>query len=76
MDVMRALASPNLDIRQKTLDLAMDLITSRNIDEVRLLSSLASHSLLNPEPRSGRRRWTLLRTASPPRNVGEVDTSL
>lgn len=50
MDVLRALTSPNLDIRQKTLDLALDLITSRNIDEVRLLSSLVSHSLLKPEP--------------------------
>lgn len=35
MDVLRALSSPNLDIRKKTLDMAMDLITSRNIDEVR-----------------------------------------
>ena len=35
MDILRALASPNMDIRKKTLDIAMDLITSRNIDEVR-----------------------------------------
>lgn len=34
MDILRALSSPNLDIRRKTLDIAMDLITSRNIDEV------------------------------------------
>ena len=34
MDVLRALASPNLDIRQKTLDLTLDLVTARNIDEV------------------------------------------
>jgi len=34
LDILRALASPNLDIRQKTLDLALDLITHRNIDEV------------------------------------------
>jgi hypothetical protein len=33
--VLRALSSPNLDIRRKTLDIALDLITSRNIDEVR-----------------------------------------
>lgn len=37
MDVLRALATPNLDIKQKTLDLALDLITARNIDEVRRL---------------------------------------
>ena len=35
MDVLRALSSPNMDIRQKTLDIALDLITARNIDEVR-----------------------------------------
>lgn len=34
MDILRALSSPNLDIRKKTLDISMDLITSRNIDEV------------------------------------------
>lgn len=34
MDILRALASPNMDIRKKTLDISMDLITSRNIDEV------------------------------------------
>ncbi len=35
MDILRALSSPNMDIRKKTLDISMDLITSRNIDEVR-----------------------------------------
>jgi coatomer subunit beta len=34
MDLLRALSSPNLDIRKKTLDIALDLITLRNIDEV------------------------------------------
>lgn len=34
MDVLRALGSPNMDIRRKTLDIALDLITPRNIDEV------------------------------------------
>lgn len=34
MDVLRALASPNADIRRKTLDIALELITPRNIDEV------------------------------------------
>lgn len=37
MDVLRALAAPNLDIRRKTLDIALDLIDARNIDEVRRL---------------------------------------
>ena len=35
MDVLRALATPNMDIRKKTLDIALDLITQQNIDEVR-----------------------------------------
>ncbi|PON83647.1 Coatomer beta subunit [Trema orientale] len=34
MDVLRALSSPNLDIKRKTLDIVLDLITHRNVDEV------------------------------------------
>ncbi|KAH0901107.1 hypothetical protein HID58_040610 [Brassica napus] len=34
IDVLRALSSPNLDIRKKTLDIALDLITHHNINEV------------------------------------------
>jgi len=34
MDVVRALASPNMDIRRKTLDIVLELLTPRNIDEV------------------------------------------
>ncbi|XP_061355948.1 coatomer subunit beta-1-like [Gastrolobium bilobum] len=34
MDVLRALSTPNLDIRKKTIDIALELITPRNIDEV------------------------------------------
>lgn len=34
MDILRALTSPNMDIRKKTLDISMELVTSRNIDEV------------------------------------------
>eukprot|EP00210_Caulerpa_lentillifera_P003069 g2931.t1 len=34
MDVLRALSSPNLDLRQKTLDLALDMLTSKNVEEV------------------------------------------
>ncbi|KAH7674742.1 coatomer subunit beta protein [Dioscorea alata] len=34
MDILRALSSPNLDIRRKTIDIALELITPRNIDEV------------------------------------------
>ena len=34
MDMLRALAAPNMDIRKKVLDIALDLIDQRNIDEV------------------------------------------
>ncbi|WOG92158.1 hypothetical protein DCAR_0311418 [Daucus carota subsp. sativus] len=34
MDVLRALSSPNPDIRRKTLDIVLELITPRNINEV------------------------------------------
>ncbi|KAK4761062.1 hypothetical protein SAY87_005955 [Trapa incisa] len=37
MDVLRALSSPNNDIRRKTLDIALELITPRNVDEVVLM---------------------------------------
>lgn len=33
MDILRALSSPNLDIRRKTLDIVLDLVTPRNINE-------------------------------------------
>ena len=34
MDILRALTSPDLDVRQKTLDLALDLVSSRNVTEL------------------------------------------
>lgn len=37
MDVLRALSSPNVDIRRKTLDIVLELITPRNINEVVLM---------------------------------------
>nr|CAB3232868.1 coatomer subunit beta-like [Phallusia mammillata] len=33
MDILRALASPDLEVRRKTLDLALDLVTSRNVED-------------------------------------------
>ncbi len=35
MDVLRVLSATDLEVRKKTLDLALDLVTSRNIEEVR-----------------------------------------
>ncbi|KAJ4848887.1 hypothetical protein Tsubulata_042586 [Turnera subulata] len=34
MDVLRALSAPNLDIRKKTLDIVLDLVVPRNVNEV------------------------------------------
>ncbi|KAL6053952.1 Coatomer subunit beta [Balamuthia mandrillaris] len=34
MDLLRALVCPDMDVRQKTLAIAMDLVTPQNIDEV------------------------------------------
>lgn len=33
MDILRALSTPNMDIRKKTLDIALDLVSPQNIDE-------------------------------------------
>ena len=35
MDILRVLTSPDLEVRKKTLQLVLDLVTSRNIHEVR-----------------------------------------
>ena len=34
MDILRVLSSPDLEVRKKTLQLVLDLVTSRNIHEV------------------------------------------
>jgi coatomer subunit beta len=43
MDILRVLSSPDLEVRKKTLALVLDLVTSRNIEEVR-------HGLYVPLP--------------------------
>ena len=35
MDIVRVLSAADLEVRRKTLTLVMDLVSSRNIDEVR-----------------------------------------
>ena len=34
MDILRVLSSPDLEVRRKTLNLAMELVNSRNIEEM------------------------------------------
>ena len=36
MDILRVLTSPDLEVRKKTLSLVLDLISSRNVEEVRV----------------------------------------
>ena len=37
MDILRVLSLADLEVRKKTLELVLDLITSKNIDEVSLI---------------------------------------
>ena len=37
MDILRVLSSPDLEVRRKTLNIAMELVTSRNIKEMVLI---------------------------------------
>ncbi len=37
MDILRTLSTPNIEIRRKTLELAMELVSARSVDEVVLL---------------------------------------
>ena len=37
MDILRVLATPDLEVRKKTLNLALDLVSSRNVEEVSVL---------------------------------------
>lgn len=48
MDIMPDLSTPSSDIRRKILDVAMDLITPKNINLVRPVLSLF-HGFLCPD---------------------------
>lgn len=39
MDILRVLASSDLEVRRKTLEVALDLVSSRNVEEVCSVSS-------------------------------------
>jgi coatomer subunit beta len=47
MDILRVLSSPDLEVRRKTLSLAMDLVTSRNIEEMVLVLKKVNTEQLN-----------------------------
>lgn len=45
MDVLRVLSTPDMDIRRKTLNIALDLTTAQNIEEVFVFTSSLSKLL-------------------------------
>lgn len=47
MDILRVLSTPDLEVRKKTLQLALDLVSSRNVEEVKQKSE-SSLSVVKP----------------------------
>lgn len=46
MDILRVLATPDLEVRKKTLSLILDLVSSRNIEDIVLvLKKVTSQSV-------------------------------
>ncbi len=45
MDILRVLGSPDLEVRKKTLSLVLELINSRNVDEVTIHVYTDLHSV-------------------------------
>lgn len=41
MDILRVLSTPDLEVRKKTLQLALDLVSSRNVEEVSGVDSMS-----------------------------------
>jgi len=63
MDILRVLSSPDLEVRRKTLSLAMELVTSRNIEEmVLILKKEISKTSGSSEEDTGKYRQLLVRT--------------
>ncbi|XP_066251083.1 coatomer subunit beta [Euwallacea similis] len=63
MDILRVLSSPDLEVRRKTLNLAMDLVNSRNIEEMVLfLKKEISKTLDSEQEDTGKYRQLLVRT--------------
>lgn len=42
MDILRVLSTPDLEVRKKTLQLALDLVSSRNVEEVSSIRSISA----------------------------------
>lgn len=64
MDILRVLSAPDLEVRKKTLNLALDLVTSRNIEEMVLVLKkevVKTNNSMEHED-SGKYRQLLVRT--------------
>ncbi|XP_071134136.1 coatomer subunit beta-like isoform X1 [Mytilus edulis] len=63
MDILRVLSAPDLEVRKKTLGLALDLVTSRNIEEMVLVLKKEVVKTNNVEHEdTGKYRQILVRT--------------
>ncbi|KAJ8917140.1 hypothetical protein NQ315_012632 [Exocentrus adspersus] len=63
MDILRVLSSPDLEVRKKTLNLALELVSSRNIEEmVLVLKKEVSKTLDVEHEDTGKYRQLLVRT--------------
>lgn len=63
MDILRVLAAPDIEVRRKTLNLAMDLVSSRNIEEMVLVLKKEVSKTHNVEHEdTGKYRQLLVRT--------------
>lgn len=64
MDILRVLASPDLEVRKKTLNLAMELVSSRNIEEMVLVlkKEVSKTHNVGEHEDTGKYRQLLVRT--------------
>jgi len=64
MDIMRVLSSPDLEVRKKTLDLVLELVTLRNIEEIVMIlkKEVTKTHTEGAEDDSGNYRQLLVRT--------------
>merc|ERR1719447_599992 len=64
MDILRVLASPDLEVRKKTLDLVLELVTVRNMEEIVMIlkKEVTKTHTEGAEDDSGNYRQLLVRT--------------
>lgn len=56
MDILRVLSTPDLEVRKKTLQLSLDLVSSRNVEEVSGTHGVAVHVLSPSYSNMGKKR--------------------